>query len=75
MEVDSEVLLQQPGLIGKLESAWVGPYKVVRKIGETNVEVRLGGEGKRKGSKIIHINMMKPYHDPGSRILRVMVVA
>lgn len=75
VEEGSEVLLRQPSLMGKLESAWVGPYVIVRKIGETDVEVRLSGTGKKQESKVVHVNLTKPYHDPGSRVLRIMVVA
>lgn len=32
------------------------------------------GDGK-KSSKVVHVNMTKPYYDPSSRVLRTMVVA
>lgn len=73
VEAGSEALLKQPGLIGKLDTAWTGPYEVVRVISDTNVDLKLAG-GNWK-TRIVHINMTKPYRDPASRVLCVMVVA
>lgn len=67
VEVGSQVLLWQPGLIDKMDTAWAGPYDVVALVGETNIEIKLAGSNRSK-SRIVHINMSKPYKDPSARI-------
>lgn len=32
VEVGMQVLLRKPGLIRKLDTTWMGPYKVIRKV-------------------------------------------
>ena len=59
VSVGSLVLLRQPGLMGKLDSTWAGPYEIVRKVGEVTVEIKLPGTTKSRG-KVVHINMTKP---------------
>ena len=44
-----------------LQAKYSGPYKVVKKISDTNYLVRT--PGRRKGTQVCHINMLKAYHE------------
>ena len=50
------VYLQKNTKISKLDSAYSGPYKVVRILNDCNVELDLG----RGKSKIVHVNRLRP---------------
>ena len=43
------------------QAKYSGPYKVVKKISDTNYLVRT--PGRRKETKVWHINMLKAYHE------------
>ena len=44
-----------------LQAKYSGPYKVVKKISDTNYKVRTPGS--RKETQVCHINMLKAYHE------------
>ena len=44
-----------------LQAKYSGPYKVVKKISNTNYLVRTPGRGKE--TQVCHINMLKAYHE------------
>ena len=70
----SMVLLRTPGLTGKMKESWTGPFEVLRRVTAVNVELGLPGRSKKK-CRVVHVNTIKPYHQPDCRVLRVMVVA
>lgn len=42
-EVGSMVLMRVPGLTGKLEDSWEGPYEVVDKVSQVNYQLAIPG--------------------------------
>ena len=73
LEAGDSVMCRIPGLIGKLEESWHGPYKVVAKKGRVDYVVDLG---KGKGRvKVLHINNLKKYHPRAEEVLRLALVA
>ena len=44
-----------------LQAKYSGPYKVVKKISDTNYLVKT--PGRRKETQVCHINMLKAYHE------------
>ena len=73
LEAGDRVMCRIPGLIGKLEESWHGPYKVVAKKGRVDYLVDLG---KGKGRvKVLHINNLKKYHPRAEEVLRLALVA
>ena len=72
--VGSLVLLRSPGMAGKLESAWTGPFEILRKIGAVDVELGIPGKTSKK-RKTVHINLTKPYNIRECKVMRVMVVS
>ena len=67
------VMCRIPGLIGKLEESWHGPYKVVSKKSRVDYLVDLGkGKGRLK---VLHINNLKRYHPRVEEVLRLALVA
>ena len=71
LEVGDLVLIRKPGIIPKLEEAWLGPFPVIEKLNSVNYRVRTskGREG------VQHINNLKRYHERELEILRLAVVA
>ena len=69
------VLVRLPGMHGKLESAWGGPYKVLEVPSELHVVVGMADQtARKKGSKKrVHINTCKEFHQ--ATINRVAVWA
>lgn len=57
-----EVLVLLPTSTNKLRAEWQGPYKVKRKVGTVNYEVEM--VGKRKRTKVYHVNMLRKWHTP-----------
>lgn len=49
------VLLRVPGMVGKLDDAWDGPYEIYRKVNDVNYEVIVPNRKNRK--KIVHVCM------------------
>ena len=59
---EDEVLILLPTSSNKLKAEWKGPYKVKRKIGAVNYEIET--VGKRRSTKIYHVNMLRKWHTP-----------
>ena len=57
-----EVLILLPTSSNKLKAEWKGPYKVKRKVGTVNYEIET--VGKRRSTKIYHVNMLRKWHTP-----------
>ena len=73
LEAGDSVMCRIPGMIGKLEESWHGPYKVVAKKGRVDYLVDLG---KGKGRvKVLHVNNLKKYHPRTEEVLRLALVA
>ena len=69
----SMVLLRMPGLCGKLNDSWDGPYEIHRRVSDVNYEVVLPN---RKGKKkIVHVNNCKKWHHADASVLRIVVAA
>ena len=60
-EPGERVLVLFPFVGNPLQAKYSGPYKVVRKISDTNYLVRT--PGRRKETQVCHINMFKAYHE------------
>ena len=58
-EPGDKVLVFVPNEGNSLQSKYVGPLKVLKKVNKVNYIVET--PGKRKPSKLIHINMMKAF--------------
>ena len=55
------VLVLFPVVGNPLQAKYSGPYKVVKKISDTNYLVKT--PGRRKETQVCHINMLKAYHE------------
>ncbi len=71
-EVNDQVLFRTPGLVNKLDTAWQGPYSVVKRIGKLNYEIQWTKDGK-KHKRVVHLNHLKPYNEQFLVVNRVMV--
>ena len=71
LEVGSMALMRVPGLTGKLDESWEGPYEVVDKISPVNYQLAIPGRAGR--SQVVHVNMLRPWHTPDARVLRLIV--
>ena len=60
-EPGDRVLVLFPVVGNPLQAKYCGPYKVVKKISDTNYLVRT--PGRRKETQVCHINMLKAYHE------------
>ena len=60
-EPGDRALVLFPVLGNPLQAKYSGPYKVVKKISDTNYLVRT--PGRRKETQVCHINMLKAYHE------------
>ena len=60
-EAGERVLVLYPVIGNPLQAKYSGPYKVVKKIGDTNYLVKT--PGRRKETQVCHINMLKAYHE------------
>ena len=60
-EPGDRVLVLFPVVGNPLQAKYSGPYKVVKKISETNYLVKT--PGRRKETQVCHINMLKAYHE------------
>ena len=60
-EPGDRVLVLFPVVGNPLQAKYSGPYKVVRKISDTNYLVKT--PGRRKETQVCHINMRKAYHE------------
>ena len=71
LEKGDKVLCRIPGIVGKLEEAWHGPYVVEEKVGVVNYKVKVG----RGKAKVLHVNNLKKFYEREERILRLALVA
>ena len=71
LEVGDKVLCRIPGMTGKLEESWHGPYSVEARTGKVNYKVKVG-KGK---AKVLHINNLKRFYERSENILRLALVA
>ena len=55
------VLVLFPVVGNPLQAKYSGPYKVVKKISDTNYLIKT--PGRRKETQVCHINMLKAYHE------------
>ena len=55
------VLVLFPVVGNPLQAKYTGPYKVVKKISDTNYLVKT--PDRRKETQVCHINMLKAYHE------------
>ena len=60
-EPGDRVLVLFPVVGNPLQAKYSGPYKVVKKISDTNYSVK--SPGRRKETQVCHINMLKAYHE------------
>ena len=60
-EPGDRVLILFPVVGNPLQAKYSGPYKVVKKISDTNYLVKT--PGRRKETQVCHINMLKAYHE------------
>ena len=60
-EPGDRVLVLFPVVGNPLQAKYSGPYKVVKKISDTNYLVKT--LGRRKETQVCHINMLKAYHE------------
>ena len=60
-EPGDRVLVWFPVIDNPLQAKYSLPYKVVKKISDTNYLVRT--PGRRKETQVCHINMLKAYHE------------
>ena len=60
-EPSDRVLVLFPVVGNPLQAKYSGPYKVVKKISDTNYLVKT--PGRRKETQVCHINMLKAYHE------------
>ena len=60
------VLVLFPVVGNPLQAKYSGPYKVVKKISDTNYLVKT--PGKHKETQVCHINLPKEYHENQNRI-------
>ena len=60
-EPGDTILVLFPVVGNPLQAKYSGPYKVVKKISDTNYLVR--SPGRRKETQVCHINMLKAYHE------------
>ena len=66
-EPGDRVLVLFPVVGNPLQAKYSGPYKVVKKISDTNYLVKT--PGRRKETQLCHINMLKAYHEKPKREL------
>ena len=65
------VLCHTPGLTGKLQSIWDGPYEVVAKLSNCNYTIAV--KGKRSRHTTVHINRLKAWKTPTTNLFQVVV--
>ena len=63
-QAGDQVLILLPTDTKKLRAQWQGPYKVTKRIGRVNYQVRL--HDRRKQLRVFHINMLRKWHQPQS---------
>ena len=71
LDVGSRVVMRVPGLVGKLDDSWDGPYEVIAKISPVTYQLAIPGRGSKP--QTVHINMLRQWKTPDARVLRVVV--
>ncbi|XP_075697048.1 uncharacterized protein LOC142662718 [Rhinoderma darwinii] len=64
-----QVLMINAVPANKLQATWDGPYRVIRKLNDTNYVIAMDPSGRRQ--KTVHINMLKEYHDRSLPVLAI----
>ena len=72
LEVGDQVLVRTPGLLGKLQQAWTGPWVVKERCGPVTYKVELE-DGSGKGL-VCHLNTLKRYREQSHTVGRTVVV-
>ena len=65
------VLCHTPGLTGKLQSIWDGPYEVVAKLSNCNYSIAV--KGKRSRHTTVHMNRLEAWKTPTANLFQVVV--
>ena len=73
LEPGDKALVLSPTPQNRLKLGWVGPYKVVRRVGPVDYEIEMPGH--RNERKVYHINMIKKWHPDGQREHRTTLLA
>ena len=63
--------MHTPGLTGKLQSIWDGPYEVFAKHSNCNYTIAV--KGKRSRHTTVHINRLKVRKSPTTNLFQVVV--
>ena len=61
---DDQVLILLPTTTNKLTAQWQGPYKVIKKVGKVDYQIRL--HDRRKKNRTFHANMLRKWHTPAA---------
>lgn len=61
-------MLRTPGLSGKLEEAWTGHYKVIKKKNTHSLELVSIDPGQKAKKKVVHVNHVKSFILPDKRV-------
>ena len=59
---NSQLLVLLPTSTSKLLAQWQGPYEVLKCVGKVNYQIDMHDRRKRK--RILHANMLRPWHVP-----------
>ena len=59
-----------PGLAGKLEDSWDGPYEIFKYLNDVNYEICVPNKRKK-----LHVNNMKQWVAQQAAVLRIMALA
>ena len=62
-----------PGLLGKFEDAWQGPFKIMKRVSAVNY--LLHWEDDRHRHKVVHINRLKRFQERKLEVGTLTVVA
>ena len=71
-EAGDWVLFRVPGIHSKLDVAWQGPYRIVRRAGEVNYEIENTEPGKKR-HRVVHVNNLKKCKSDISQVRRIVV--
>ncbi len=67
------VLLRTPGLSGKLDVSWEGPFEIESVPNAVNVKLKIPGRAGK--SRVVHVNNVKEYVQDSTVIHRLVVYA
>ena len=71
LALGSMVLVCTPGLSSKFSDSWQCPYEVLRQISPVIWEIYVPNSPRKK--RVIHANLLKQWHAPEGRALRVVL--